>query len=421
MLVCLLVSLTIGGCGESRVDYRSPDTGTRYYPPPAFFRDVSLELGERMPPALRTPQVELVFATTRQPAPPTEGGLPGFSDTPDGALHLGSLTMSIGPPGTTWEDLIDWARINEYQIPPVRVSLTRLDRFGFAGVGTGATAPDARLLASLEPHYTHGGRRVLLFVHGYNTTFAEAAATLACMHHHQGRRGAAVLFSWPAGTEVFRYLHERDLARDSTNALARLISLLSGPGKVERIDCQVNSTGASMLLGALHQLEDTVGREALASLKLGNVVLASPDVALKEFIDDDLALLAAAAKRTVVYSNRNDRALGLSSWWYEGLRLGRLEELDEHLRNGLLAQRERVELVDITDLPGPKDADGFTKHGAWYANPLVVTDALLALLRGAPAAERGLALTEGGLEWNIPPDYARIVAIQVARLLQEAK
>lgn len=416
-----LVWMLLTGCGESRVDYRSPESGTRYYPPPALFRDVSLELGERMPPALRTPQVDLLFATTRKPVPAKGRALPNFSDEPDGALHLGSLSMTIGPLGTTWDDLVDWARINEYQIPPVRVNLLWLDRFGFSGVGAGERAPDNRLLAALEPCYAHGGRRVLLFVHGYNTTFAEAAATLACMHHHQGRRGAAVLFSWPAGTEVFRYLHERDLARDSTNALARLISLLSGPGKVEHIDCLVNSTGAAMLMGALHQLEQTIGRDALPSLRLRHVVLASPDVALKEFVDDDLGLLAAATKRTVVYSNRNDRALGLSSWWYEGLRLGRVGQLDEHLRDGLLAQRERVELVDITDLPGPKDADGFTKHGAWYANPLVVTDALLALARGAPAAERGLKLTKDGLEWNIPPDYARIAAIQVARLLQEAK
>ncbi|HEX3132731.1 MAG TPA: hypothetical protein VHX44_04005, partial [Planctomycetota bacterium] len=59
-VVALLV-----GCGESRVDYRSPETGTRYYPPPAAFRDASLALGERMPLALRTPGVDLVFATTR--------------------------------------------------------------------------------------------------------------------------------------------------------------------------------------------------------------------------------------------------------------------------------------------------------------------------------------------------------------------
>jgi esterase/lipase superfamily enzyme len=416
----LAIAACFTGCGGSLVDYRSPETGTRYYPPPAAFRDASLVLGERMPLAMRKPGVDLVFATTRQAVPATTaGGLSGFSDEPDGALHLGTMTMNIGPTGTTWDDLLDWARLNEQQIPPVRVSVSRLNDFGYAGIGSGATAPAERFLTSLEPHYVHGGRRVLLFVHGYNTTFAEAAATLACMHHHQGRHGAAVLFSWPAGTKALRYLYEQDLARVSTNALARLISLLSGAGKVDRIDIVVNSTGGSMLMRALHQLEETVGREGMAAFKLNNVVLAAPDVDLESFVSSDLDLLTSSTKHSVIYSNREDRALGLSGIWSGGLRLGRIEKLDDHQRTALEAKRDVIELVDITDLPGPKDADGVTRHGAWYANPLVVTDLLLFLLTGQAAEVRGLVHDNDPLGWHLPSDYARTAAANIGRLLQE--
>ena len=415
----MLLALLLTGCGGSRLDERTPAIGTRYYPPPAAFRDASLALGERLPPALRTPGVDLLFVTTRESIATQDDGLPGFGDEPDGAVYLGDLTMTIGPAGTAWDDLLDWARLNEQQIPPVRVNVTRLDRFGYAGIGSGPTAPTERFLAGLEPHYVHGGRRVLLFVHGYNTTFAEAAATLACMHHHQGRRGAAVLFSWPAGTEVLRYLHEQDLAKLSSNALARLISQLSGPGRVERIDVVVNSTGGSMLMRALHHLEETVGRERMTEFKLGNVVLAAPDVDLESFVGSDLDLLTASTRRTVVYTNREDRALGLSGWWSGGLRLGRIEHLSEIQRAALQARQGAIELIDITELPGPKDADGVTRHGAWYANPLVVTDLLLFLLGGQPAESRGLIHDQDPLVWHLPPDYARIAAARIARLLQE--
>lgn len=418
MLMGALVLASLAGCGASRVDYRSPESGTRYYPPPAAFRDASLALGERMPPALRTPGVDLMFVTTRQSITASEGGLGGFGDEPDGAMYVGDLTMTIGPSGTTWNDLLDWARLNEQQIPPVRVQLSRLDRFGYAGIGSGPTSPQERFLAGLEPRYAHGGRRVLLFVHGYNTSFAEAAATLACMHHHQGRRGAAVLFSWPAGTEVLRYLHEQDLAKVSSNALARLISHLSGPGRVDRIDVVVNSTGGSMLMRALHQLEETVGRARMGEFKLNHVVLAAPDVDLETFVASDLDLLATSTKRTVVYTNREDRALGLSGWWSGGLRLGRIERLSEVQRAELQARHQAIELVDITELPGPKDADGVTRHGAWYANPLVVTDLLLFLLQGTSAVERGLVHGDDPLVWHLPPGYARTAAANVARLLQ---
>jgi esterase/lipase superfamily enzyme len=417
-LLLAFASLFVG-CGESRVDYRSPENGTRYYPPPAAFRDASLAMGDRMPPALRKPGVDLMFVTTRQPIAAKDGGLSGFGDSPNGAMYLGDLTMTIGPQGTTWDDLLDWARLNEQQIPPVRVNVSRLDRFGYAGIGTGPTAPLERFLSTIEPHYVHGGRRVLLFVHGYNTTFAEAAATLACMHHHQGRRGAAVLFSWPAGTEALRYLHEQELARYSSNALARLISYLSGPGQVERIDVVVNSTGGSMLMRALHHLEETVGRQRMAEFKLNHIVLAAPDVDLESFVASDLDLLTSSAKRTVVYTNREDRALGLSGWWSGGLRLGRIEQLSETQRVELKARQEGIELIDITELPGPKDADGVTKHGAWYANPLVVTDLLLFLSQGTSATQRGLVHGDDPLVWNLPPDYARTAAANIRRLFEE--
>lgn len=410
-LVAVAASGLLGGCG-SVADPRTPESGSPYYPPPAAFRQATLDLGERMPAALRTPEVPLAFATTRRPAGSS------FGDEMDGALHLGTLSMRIGPADATWDDLLDWARLNEQQIPGVRVALGGLERTGFSGVGMGPGSPDARFLERLEPAYAHGGRRVLLFIHGYNTTFAEAAALLACMHHHQGRQGAAVLFSWPAGTEVMRYLAERDLARDSTNSVARLITLLAGPGRVERIDCLVNSTGAQILMGALHQLEDSVGRAGMPAFRLNNVVLASPDVGLQEFVDDDLELLAASTRRTVVYGNRGDRALGLAGWWHGGSRLGRVEGLTAPLSAGLRMHQDQVELVDVTNLPGPKDADGFTHHGAWYANPLVVTDALLALLRGEPAAARGLRREADQLTWQVPEDYQQRAAATVGRVIR---
>ncbi len=362
----------LAGCAGSQVDYRSPDSGARYSPPPAAFRDTSLALGERLPPALRSPAVSLGFATTRQAV----GG--AYGDQADGGLHLGTLSMSIGPPGTTWEDLVDWARLNEHQIPPVRVTLGACDTAGTSGLGSGPGSPDARFLAGLEPMYVHGGSRVLLFVHSDDTSFAEAAATLASLHHHQGRRGAAVLFSWPV---------DDTRTRNAGNALARLISLLSGPGQVERIDCLVHSTGAAILLDALHQLEGSVGRDSLPALHLGTVVLAAPEA---QTDTDDIALLAAATGRTVVYSRRAGRTVG-------------------DLRPALAARRDRIELVDVTALPEPADMDGI-------AHPLALTDALLVLLHGEAAGSRGLVPSDDALVWNLPPDYARSAAAWIARM-----
>lgn len=367
--------LLLTGCGGSLVDYRSPESGMRYFPPPAAFRTATQELGARVPAALRTPEVRLFFATTRRP-----GGT-SFVDEADAALHLGQLDMRIGPIGTTWDDLVDWARLNEQQIPPVRVELATVDRFN----DSNEEALDDRFLATLEPMYAHGGRRALLYVHGDDTAFAEAAATLACMHHHQGRRGAAVLFSWPAGSEP----------RDAAKALARLIALISGPGRIGRIDCLANASGTAILTAALRQSEHTVGRDGLSGLRIGSIVLDSPDLT-RHLVSTDLALLAATTGRTVVYSSRAFAA--------------------PDMRQGLMAQREHIEFVDVSGLPGPTGS----RHGAWLANPLVVTDALFTLLSGLPAGQRGLVHGQDGLEWTLPPDYALHAAARMSATLESS-
>lgn len=405
--VASLTILLAGGCASGLVERRTPETGGPYAPAPAAFRAATLELGERLPPALRTPAVRLAFATTRRRTPG------GFGGEMDGAMHLGQVTMSIGPDGTTWDDLVDWARLNEHQLPPVRVNVGALDHDGCAGLGWGDAAPDARFLAGLEPLYAHGGRRVLLFVHGGDTSFAEAAAMLACLHQHQGRRGAAVLFSWPddAGGPI----RASDRAHGSANALARLVTLLSGPGRVDRIDCVVSSSGAALVVDALHQCEASLGRAGLADLRLGTLVLALPDVVLDEFTGDDVALVAAACRRTVVYSDRRDRLLGLAGWW----RAGSSSDLDPAMRERLEAHRARIELVDVTALPGARQQDDYRRRGAWYRNPLLVTDALLALLVGDAATERGLVQEAGDLVWTLPPDYGTQVGARLARRLAE--
>jgi esterase/lipase superfamily enzyme len=402
-----LAMLLASGCASGLVERRTPETGGPYAPAPAAFRAATLELGERLPPALRTPNVRLAFATTRRRTPG------GFGSEPDGAMHLGQVTMSIGPAGTTWEDLVDWTRLNENQLPPVRVSLGALDHDGCAGLGWGDAAPDARFLAGLEPLYAHGGRRVLLFVHGGETSFAEAAATLACLHQHQGRRGAPVLFSW--SDDVGGPLRASDRGHGSANALARLATLLSGPGRVERIDCVVSSSGAALVVDALRQLEASLGRAGLAQLRLGTLVLALPDVVLDEFTGADVALVAAACRRTVVYSDRRNQLLGIAGSWRETAPSG----IEPAMREDLEAQRARVELVDVTDLAGPRHRDGLSRHGAWYRNPLLLTDALLALLLGDPAAERGLVQVPGDLVWTLPPDYSKRITVWLARRLDE--
>ena len=57
------------------------------------------------------------------------------------------------------------------------------------------------------------GRRVLIFVHGFNTRFEEAVYRFAQIVHDARVDVAPVLFTWPSGGRVTDYVYDRDSAR----------------------------------------------------------------------------------------------------------------------------------------------------------------------------------------------------------------
>ena len=63
------------------------------------------------------------------------------------------------------------------------------------------------------------GRRVLIFVHGFNTRFEEAVYRFAQIVHDARVDVAPVLFTWPSGGNVTDYVYDRDSAVYSRDAL----------------------------------------------------------------------------------------------------------------------------------------------------------------------------------------------------------
>ena len=52
---------------------------------------------------------------------------------------------------------------------------------------------------------------VILYVHGVNTEFNDAALNLADVWHFSGRHGVPVFYSWPAANEgMFGYFKDRE-------------------------------------------------------------------------------------------------------------------------------------------------------------------------------------------------------------------
>src|SRR5207253_11465390 len=125
------------------------------------------------------------------------------------------------------------------------------------------------------------------------------------------------------------------------------------------------------------------------------------------------------SQNVVIYIADNDAALGLSSLGYGASRLGRPDLGELKMSRAQLeeaAKNTHLQVVDVSDVPGPHNIGGFGGHGYWYANDRIMTDLLVILRWQIPADQRGLYRKPGLARWFFPKDYPEKVTAAVRRL-----
>ncbi len=88
-------------------------------------------------------------------------------------------------------------------------------------------------------------RDVLVYVHGFNTDYDEAAFRIVQVAADGGFRGTQVLFTWPSYRRVLAYSGDREVATASRDALEKLLSDLGRTPGVGRIHILAHSMGPS--------------------------------------------------------------------------------------------------------------------------------------------------------------------------------
>jgi len=181
-----------------------------------------------------------------------------------------------------------------------------------------------------------GSREAVIFVHGFNTTFAEGLYRIAQLSHDLKMPGVAVHYAWPSRGAPLAYAYDRDSALFARDGLERLLNEVTAAG-AERVVLVGHSMGAALTMETLRQMA-IAGKPAR---NIAGVVLISPDI--------DVDLFRAQATRIgelpqpfVIFTSKKDRALALSARVSgETARLGNVT--DVALLSGL-----KVTMVDVT-------------------------------------------------------------------------
>jgi esterase/lipase superfamily enzyme len=232
---------------------------------------------------------------------------------------------------------------------------------------------------------------ILIFVHGFNVPFTEAARRTAQVAYDVGFTGAPVMFSWPSDGKLYAYISDREDVEWSIPHLEQFLADLSSQAQPRGIHLITHSMGTEGALRALHNMALRRGPGDAKPL-LENVILAAPDFDAVIFADQIAPQVRALARHWTLYASDKDTALNVSASLRSAPRLGIPIPL--------------VEGVDTIDATGievtPWSVPEF--HSYFATKQRVIAD-LSSALKGLSPASRDLEARslDSKTYWRLAP------------------
>jgi len=419
LLPAILCALLVGCASYKRALMPAPNlyTGTGA---PVLFED--------LPDGLKSTNADLFYVTDREPEIDEENKLTyGYGRSRSAAF--GSAIVAFKP-DMAWEDLerVSVERDRSTRLSLEMMSIEELGRFedtpGPIVVVNGKAQRSPAYLESnqkavlgfrneLKRRLALSPRNeIIMFVHGYNNDFNDAAFTLAELWHYMGRQFVPLLYTWPAGRGgPSGYIYDRESGEFTVHHLKNLISELSDIPEVETFHLIAHSRGTDVMTSAFRELT-LVGRASQAEVpdefRGSHIVLAAPDldmdVVSQRIVAEDLG---RETRNITIYTSQSDKAIGLAEKFFKSVsRLGTLGT--DELTETVLSSVRNVDGISFIDLQETTSLKA--THSYFHSDPAASSDLILTIRYDRePGAENGRPLkpvTTGF--WQIEPGYPHV-------------
>lgn len=231
------------------------------------------------------------------------------------------------------------------------------------------------------------GKSLLVFVHGYNVSFDDAARRTAQMAYDLKFPGAPVFYSWPSYNNWYRYPDDKVNIERSVDQIKDFLQQLAIDSKAESINLIAHSMGNVGLTQAIAKMG--VDRPIF-----NQVVLAAPDIDAQIFRNEIAPRITNKARRVTLYTSKNDLALVASRFFNASGRLG-------DSRQGPIAV-PGIDTIDATDV------DTSLLGHSYYGSNASVLDDIASLLLGKPLSERSYLKAKSDVTppyWTFDPTW----------------
>jgi esterase/lipase superfamily enzyme len=153
-------------------------------------------------------------------------------------------------------------------------------------------------------------RKVFVFIHGYNTMFAEGLYRFTQIVDDANAPGVPVLFTWASRGKVAGYVYDSNSATAARDELEHTLRLVFASNATE-INILAHSMGNWVTVEALRQIKISANKPPVH--KLGAIVLAAPDIDIDVF-KAQMRRFGKPRKPFFVIVSRDDKALRFSDF-----------------------------------------------------------------------------------------------------------
>lgn len=312
----------------------------------------------KQPPETKTlsESYEVWFGTNRRPTN-TESGKLTFGAQRDQAIHVGRCVVEIpkshriGSLGSPW-----WKRW--LMRKDDRLRLVKCEAFR-----------EAAFWQSIARKLKRGA--AVVFVHGYNVSFDEAARRAAQIGFDLSVRGPMAFFSWPSKGELRGYPADEATIEWSADDLRSFLIGFATRAGASNVHIIAHSMGNRAVLNALSRI--AADASVATGIRFGQIILAAADVDVGVFKNLCEAYKRLAI-RTTMYVSQKDFAVEASETLHAYPRVGKAPP---------------VTIVDGIDTVSVSDLDlSFLGHGYVAEARPVLQDIYELLSKNTPPSQR---------------------------------
>jgi esterase/lipase superfamily enzyme len=217
-----------------------------------------------------------------------------------GELRFGTVRVSIPDDHKLGElEKPRWWRLEFRPDPARHVMVLGLDE-------TDEIAWKSQLRASLK---NAGRDDILLFIHGYNVSFVDAARRAAQFAYDLNFKGVPALYSWPSEDRTVSYTIDENNAHWTLEDFEKTFRILLQESGAATVHAVAHSMGNRVLTEGIRRISADLGKPGWARLR--ELIFAAPDVdadTFRKFAET----FRKSADRLTLYASSADKALEAS-------------------------------------------------------------------------------------------------------------